>query len=61
VNLINYHQIPGASYSPSEESTMIKFRDALNDKGIISTIRISRGEDISAACGMLSTKELNKK
>lgn len=61
VNLIRFHKIPGVSYFPSEESTMIKFMDTLNDKGIISTIRKSRGEDISAACGMLSTKEINKK
>jgi 23S rRNA (adenine2503-C2)-methyltransferase len=39
---------------------MIKFRDGLNHKGIIATVRRSRGEDIYAACGLLSTKELVK-
>ena len=36
---------------------MEKFRDELNKKGIMTTIRSSRGEDIEAACGLLSTKE----
>jgi len=35
---------------------MERFRDALNSRGILCTIRASRGEDIFAACGMLSTK-----
>jgi len=61
VNLIRFHKIPGVKYIPSEDIRMIKFRDSLSDVGITSTIRQSRGEDISAACGMLSTLELNKK
>jgi 23S rRNA (adenine2503-C2)-methyltransferase len=36
---------------------MTTFRDTLNNRGILSTIRTSRGEDICAACGMLSTKK----
>jgi 23S rRNA (adenine2503-C2)-methyltransferase len=38
---------------------MIAFRDALTAKGIQTTIRASRGEDIKAACGLLSTAEKN--
>ncbi|MFC2096927.1 23S rRNA (adenine(2503)-C(2))-methyltransferase RlmN [Bacteroidota bacterium] len=56
VNLIYFHEIPNVAFKPSDESTMIKFRDGLNKKEIICTIRKSRGQDISAACGMLSTK-----
>jgi 23S rRNA (adenine2503-C2)-methyltransferase len=37
------------------------FRDELSKKGITATIRRSRGEDIFAACGLLSTKELLNK
>jgi 23S rRNA (adenine2503-C2)-methyltransferase len=37
---------------------MQEFKDALNNKGILTTIRASRGQDIYAACGLLSTKEL---
>lgn len=57
VNLIRFHTIPGSNLLPPEEGTMIKFRDFLSAKGITCTIRASRGEDISAACGMLSTEK----
>ena len=57
MNLIRFHKIPDSPYfSPSDES-MIAFRDALTAKGIQTTIRASRGEDIKAACGLLSTAE----
>lgn len=36
---------------------MIKFRDYLTENKIVTTIRKSRGEDILAACGMLSTSK----
>lgn len=61
INIIRFHEIPGADLkSPDIEDTK-KFRDALNDKGLIATIRASRGEDIRAACGLLSTIEQNRK
>ena len=56
VNLIRYHAIPGVDLVPSSEEKMIIFRNYLNSKGIICTIRASRGEDIFAACGMLAGK-----
>lgn len=55
VNLIRFHSIPGTElHSPNEED-MIRMRDYLTDNGIICTIRRSRGEDILAACGLLSS------
>jgi 23S rRNA (adenine2503-C2)-methyltransferase len=57
VNLIKYHAIPDVDLPETRLETMVTFRDYLSSKGIISTIRTSRGEDILAACGMLSTKE----
>jgi len=57
VNLIKYHKIPGIDLPSSLMENMIRFRDYLSKHGIICTIRSSRGEDILAACGMLSTKE----
>jgi len=54
VNLIRFHRIPGSPYHPSADMVMEAFRDRLSRHGIISTIRASRGEDISAACGMLA-------
>ena len=60
MNLIRFHKIPDSPYfSPSDER-MTAFRDALTAKGIQTTIRASRGEDIKAACGLLSTAEKNK-
>lgn len=55
VNLIRYHQIPGINLPSTNLNTMEEFKDYLNSKGVICTIRASRGEDILAACGMLST------
>jgi 23S rRNA (adenine2503-C2)-methyltransferase len=58
INLIRFHPIPDTPLeSPSEKAIEI-FRDKLNSKGITTTIRASRGEDIWAACGLLSTKRL---
>jgi 23S rRNA (adenine2503-C2)-methyltransferase len=60
INIIRFHHIPGSEFvSPSMNET-IQFRDALSAKGIITTIRSSRGEDIQAACGLLSTMAQNK-
>ncbi len=61
VNLIRFHTIPGVNLHGSHERQMERFRDLLNSIGIICTIRTSRGEDIAAACGMLSTAKNNKK
>ena len=60
INLIRFHAIPGSEYSSPGTKEMEAFRDSLNAKGITATIRASRGEDISAACGLLSTLEQNK-
>ncbi|GAB6395387.1 MAG: putative dual-specificity RNA methyltransferase RlmN [Bacteroidales bacterium] len=56
VNLIRYHAIPDAPLESAAPAKMECFRDTLNSRGILCTIRASRGEDIFAACGMLSTK-----
>ena len=55
VNLIRFHSIPGVNLHSCSEQKMEKFRDTLNTFGITCTVRTSRGEDIFAACGMLST------
>ena len=56
INLIRFHKIPGSPYFSPDDRAMTRFRDALSAKGIITTIRASRGEDIKAACGLLSTE-----
>ena len=55
VNLIKYHSHPKSDFQSSSEQRMVEFRDYLSERGIICTIRQSRGEDIMAACGLLST------
>jgi 23S rRNA (adenine2503-C2)-methyltransferase len=61
LNLIRFHKLPGSSLHSPEEETIQNFKDNLNRNGILTTIRASRGQDINAACGLLSTKELIKK
>lgn len=56
INLIRFHPVPGVPYVSSDEETIQWFKQRLNEKGILTTIRASRGLDILAACGMLSTK-----
>ena len=57
INLIRFHKIPGSPYFSPPDEELIRFRDTLTAKGIQTTIRASRGEDIQAACGLLSTRE----
>ena len=55
MNLIRFHSIPGVALEGADMDTMTRFRDYLTTHGLFTTIRASRGEDIFAACGMLST------
>lgn len=55
INLIRFHAIPDADLQGTDMDTMTRFRDYLTQHGLFTTIRASRGEDIFAACGMLST------
>ena len=60
VNLIRFHAIPGVDLEGCDDAAMIAFRDYLTSHGLFTTIRASRGEDIFAACGMLSTAKLEE-
>ena len=59
INLIRYHAIPGVPLEGVNEEGMVQLRDYLTKNGLFTTIRASRGEDIFAACGMLSTLKQN--
>ncbi|MBP1593115.1 MAG: rRNA m(2)A-2503 methyltransferase [Bacteroidetes bacterium] len=61
INLIRFHAIPDVDLNGADMDTMIKFRDYLTAHGLFTTIRASRGEDIFAACGMLSTAKEQEK
>ncbi|GHU85702.1 putative dual-specificity RNA methyltransferase RlmN [Bacteroidia bacterium] len=54
VNIINFHSHENADFHSSTQEKLEWFRDQINDRGIIATVRQSRGEDIMAACGLLS-------
>ncbi|MDY5024824.1 MAG: 23S rRNA (adenine(2503)-C(2))-methyltransferase RlmN [Candidatus Egerieousia sp.] len=59
VNLIRFHSIPDSPLESSPMQVIEHFRERLQTSGITATIRASRGEDILAACGMLSGKGNN--
>ena len=55
VNLIRFHEIPDVDLPGADEKRMERLRDFLTQHGVFTTIRASRGQDIFAACGLLST------
>ena len=61
VNLIRFHEIPDVKLPGANETRMEQLRDYLTQHGVFTTIRASRGQDIFAACGLLSTAHQNKK
>ena len=61
VNLIRFHQIPDVPLKSAEDRQLEQMRDYLNKHGITTTIRASRGQDIFAACGLLSTDRKKKR
>ena len=60
INLIRFHAIPDFPLKPSAAPAIEAFKKRLNDSGITTTLRASRGEDVMAACGLLAGKGLKK-
>ena len=60
VNLIPINKIEDGKYIKSTNENIIKFRDYLNNNGIVATIRRELGADISAACGQLRKQNLKE-
>ena len=58
VNLIPINKIENGKFTKSTNENIIKFRDYLNEHGIVATIRRELGSDIDAACGQLRRKNL---
>lgn len=54
MNLIRFHKIPDFPYETSAPAIIENFKQRLNNCGLVTTVRASRGEDILAACGMLA-------
>lgn len=55
INLIRFHDIPDSPFRGVSDEKMVQFRNYLTQHGLFTTIRASRGQDIFAACGLLST------
>lgn len=58
VNLIPINKIENGKFSKSTNENILKFRDFLNEHGIVATVRRELGSDIDAACGQLRRKNL---
>jgi 23S rRNA (adenine2503-C2)-methyltransferase len=57
VNLIHYNEIPFANFKASKRE--LEFQKYLLENGLRATLRLSKGTDVSAACGQLATKTAN--
>jgi 23S rRNA (adenine2503-C2)-methyltransferase len=60
VNLIPFNTFPGTRFRRSPAESIRRFRDLLNERGVIATIRRTRGDDIEAACGQLRGQVLDR-
>jgi 23S rRNA (adenine2503-C2)-methyltransferase len=60
VNLIPFNPFPGTRYKRSPQPAILKFRDELIQRGVLATIRRTRGDDIDAACGQLAGKVIDR-
>lgn len=61
INIIRVNEIKEFKFKSANEENILKFRDYLNDKGIVATIRRTLGQDIEAACGQLRRQTLKEK
>ena len=60
VNLIPFNPFPGTRYRRSPSATIESFRDELLKRGVLATIRRTRGDDIDAACGQLAGRVIDR-
>src|SRR6201997_2535291 len=59
-NLIPFNPFPGAQYRRSPAQVIQRFRDELLQRGVLATIRRTRGEDLDAACGQLAGRVIDR-
>jgi len=60
VNLIPFNPFPGTHYRRSPAAAIQRFRDELLQRGVLATVRRTRGEDIDAACGQLAGRVIDR-
>jgi len=56
INLIPFNPFTGTQFVRSGDDTIARFQERLRDRGLVTTTRKTRGEDIDAACGQLAGK-----
>src|SRR3984893_17937944 len=60
VNLIPFNPFPGTRYKRSQLPVIQRFRDELIQRGVLATVRRTRGDDIDAACGQLAGRVIDR-
>ena len=60
VNLIPFNPFPGTQFRRSPAAVIQRFRDELLQRGVLATIRRTRGDDIDAACGQLAGRVIDR-
>ena len=60
LNVIEYNPVPGVAFEKSDENQIDRFAKKIRDKGIMITVRRSRGKDIDAACGQLANQDVSR-
>jgi 23S rRNA (adenine2503-C2)-methyltransferase len=60
VNLIPFNPFPGTQYERSDPETIARFKQILNEGGVLAMVRRTRGDDIDAACGQLKGQVLDR-
>lgn len=60
VNLIPFNPFPGTHYKRSPPEAIQRFRDELIQRGVLATVRRTRGDDIDAACGQLAGRVIDR-
>jgi 23S rRNA (adenine2503-C2)-methyltransferase len=60
VNLIPFNPFPGNRFKRSRPERIARFRDLLNQLGVTTTVRRTRGDDIDAACGQLAGEVVDR-
>jgi 23S rRNA (adenine2503-C2)-methyltransferase len=60
LNLIPFNPFPGTRYRRSPAAAIQRFRDELLQRGVLATIRRTRGDDIDAACGQLAGRVIDR-
>lgn len=57
INIIPFNEYPESEFKKPDNETIKWFMDELNRRGIVTTVRATKGDDILAACGQLKSHE----